>query len=138
MDPEAMLAQRDKFRARLAGLSPKAPEGFFNLAQEVAKQEETRDFLALLTAWHRDLLVSAAGGGPEELINRDLSARLAGQAAAASPLELAQRLWAVFEAEAALAANANPRLALEALLLKIHPDHLARRASGVWQERGAG
>ena len=138
VDPEEMLQQRDELLACLEGLSLESPEGLFSLAQEVTKQGRTKDFLALLAAWHRDLLVSAAGAGPEGLINRDLAARLAGQAGAASPLELAQRLWAVFEAEAALAANANPRLALEALLLKIHPERLAQRVAGVWREGGAG
>ncbi len=121
LEPDEVLARRELVLEKLGRLRASDPGALFDLAQEVAsKPEEVEPFLTVLGAWYRDLMISGAGRA-ELLANQDLSERLISSAARAPSLKWAERLEAVLEAQAALAARANVRLCLEALLLKLVP-----------------
>lgn len=132
-EPASLSERRDQLLGFLGALSPKDPAGLFDLAEKLAKEEDDL-FLAILMAWQRDLLVQASGVSEEKLVNCDRADLLASQAKVADVFDLVARLEAVFEAEAALQARANTRLALEALLLKVSPfgQALAKKAIGAW------
>ncbi len=122
LDPAEALARRDQALARLGGLRRGNVGALFELAQAVAaKPEETAEFIKALAAWYRDLMVLAAGSDPEAVINRDRLAELTERAVRVPAETWAERLKAVLSAEAALEANANVRLTMEAMLLRLAP-----------------
>jgi len=121
LDPAEMVAARDGYLARLKGLRAGQAEPLLELAREAAEPGEAARFLEVLAAWYRDLAVLAAGGRARLAVNQDRHEEL-NQRARRSGLEVwLGRLEAVLETQRALAARANARLALEALLLRLTP-----------------
>jgi DNA polymerase-3 subunit delta' len=125
VDPESLLRLRDEILAELRQLKPTSPADLFDLAHRLTREAEIDLLLGILVTWYRDLLVSAAGAGIENLINRDQADRVSREAERSSLAAWAEKLTAVFEARAGLEANANARLNLEALMLRLQPIFLA-------------
>ena len=88
------------------------------VAEKLAAQKDwIPEALDLIVAWLRDLLIFRHA--PGRLINQDQAA-LVGRAAAGLPDEvLLQRIQAVAGAQRQIAANLNPRLVLERLMLQL-------------------
>ena len=117
LNPPELLQFRAQVLDRLNALEGAPTAALFDLAEDLAGRPEEIDlFLAVLAAWCRDLLVLSSGGG-EGLVNQDMKKDLAEKVVSAPASKWAARLNAVFEARAAIDAHANPRLALEALLI---------------------
>jgi DNA polymerase-3 subunit delta' len=93
----------------------------FDAAQALAGDKETKQelprLLGLLGRLYRDALVTAAGA-PELALFADRARALA-QDPNLGAEELTRALGAIVEADAALAANANPTTAIERLLLQL-------------------
>ncbi|MBW1713374.1 MAG: AAA family ATPase [Deltaproteobacteria bacterium] len=123
LDLKTALDWRGQILEQLAGLGPAQAERLLDMAEQVAaKPEQAPLFLNLAAAWYRDLLFLASGGSAAGLANSDLAQKLTSLAGQAPAQSWAQRLEAVFEAQAGLAAWANLRLTVEALLLRLAPD----------------
>ena len=102
-------AQSNYHRLALAG----------RLAGEFARRrEEVYAWLALLQQWWRDLLV-VKGGCPELIVNVDRMEELGEAAAAFSLSQIAGVVRRVQETAEQLDRNANPRLALDVLMLNL-------------------
>ena len=114
-----LLARRQRDLDGLVGLLPAGRIERLSLAQALGRDSRaSREMLELWAAWWRDLLLlSARGDGP--VVNVD---RLAELRSLARPERLSQA-WATLRAcqnaAAQIEDNVNPRLALEALFLKL-------------------
>lgn len=122
LDLDRALERRDRSLGRLAKIKRRRLDDIFSLAQEMAANpDEAAGFLDNLAAWYRDLMTLAAGRPQGEAVNSDRSADLAGRAAARPAAAWARCLEAVLEARTALKSFANPRLTLEAMLIRLTP-----------------
>lgn len=126
LDPEAATARRDGLLERMAQLSRRRVAGLIDLAAEMAVDgQAAREHLADLAAWYRDAMVLAVGGGTgigtQTLINRDKADLLTQRAGRVDAGVWMDRLATVIETEAALEANANLKLNMEALLIRLTP-----------------
>ncbi len=72
--------------------------------------------LDIMKSWVRDLAI--AKHTPEKIYNRDYRERLLALSEQADPDGLIEKADAVWQAERALKTNANPRLAVEAMVMK--------------------
>jgi DNA polymerase-3 subunit delta' len=114
-------AKRDHFLEELGRALGEGPAALVELAEKLAKDREgLQQNLEILSAWLRDLLVAKASGGREWLINQDRGEEVARQAEGVSLEAIMEGLRAVHAAMDALSRNANPRLSLEDLLLRLH------------------
>jgi DNA polymerase-3 subunit delta' len=71
----------------------------------------------IMKTWLRDLVVYSAA--PEKIINMDLSRTIRAAYARAPQADRLEKIRAIEKAEADIRANANPRLALDALVLTL-------------------
>lgn len=89
-------------------------------AEELGKQKEKlSDLLDIAYLWYRDLLVWSQARDEDLLFNLDKKETIAKIAPSFSPRELQRRIVLIEEAKEALRRNANPRLVLETLLLRM-------------------
>ena len=82
-----------------------------------ADRKSLDEVIGLLKIWVRDLAVYPHR--PDLVVNRDLPERLQRAARRHSPVRLAAALAALERVQRHIAANANPRLALEAMTLEV-------------------
>ena len=124
LDRESILKSRERFIENLCREPDRSGAGrLFRLAEEVSSEAASAElFLDLGAVCLRDLLVAAATGQADRAINRDLAGELAAAAQKGSPGVWADRLEAVLSARSALAAYANRRLTLEALMVRLAPE----------------
>lgn len=116
----AMAAERDA-AADLAGrLAGAGPLEALEMAEKLAeKREQAIKLLEMLACWYRDLLVCKEAGHGVLLYNPDRSEDLLNLAAGFETGRLVAILEHIENAKNKIAANANIRLALEALFLNI-------------------
>jgi DNA polymerase-3 subunit delta' len=81
------------------------------------KKDRIEDSLEIITMWLRDILVT--GCDPQRVLNRDRMETLAATAEKAGPAAVLEQIDAVEEARLALRANANTRLTLDAMVLRM-------------------
>ncbi len=115
------LEQREADLERLQQVCSGGLDVRFDYAAEVATQfgrdrEASKELLYLWLRWWRDLLL-VKEGAEKYLHNADLSAPLRLQATQLSTADVVAFIKRINRALAALDANANPRLTLEALVL---------------------
>lgn len=90
------------------------------LAEKLGKdREQLQQHLELLAAWLRDLMVAKASGRREWLVNNDRGEEVARRAAGVTLDAILDGLRAVHAAMDQLTRNANARLSIEALLLRL-------------------
>jgi DNA polymerase-3 subunit delta' len=88
------------------------------LAERIAQaREAVAEFFDLLELWLRDLLVAKIA--PARVINQDMRTQIQQTAASHSTASLLERIETVRAARRAIEANANLRLTLESMLLKL-------------------
>ncbi len=87
--------------------------------EELSGREDAQEFVEHLTVLFRDVMVLQQAGRGELLINTDRRADITGLAGAYGRREVLDILLTAEETSRRLAGNANRRLALDALLLKI-------------------
>jgi DNA polymerase III subunit delta' len=118
---EGFLEERDQLVQGLA----RALEGDLADALEVAgaigegreARERLEVSLALLELWLRDVLLCCLGVDPGQWVNQDQAEELGRAAARVDPARLFGWLDRIREVRASLKSNANPRMAMESLLL---------------------
>lgn len=113
------LALRKEVLNLLQGINRGEVTELFNLAEEMERsREQSRLMLDLLTLWYRDQLVWLSTRSPEMIINVDLIEEIkTGEQLGAERIMTA--IDELSRARTLLAGNANFRLVLEVLLLKL-------------------
>jgi DNA polymerase-3 subunit delta' len=88
------------------------------LAEEYSKgRDQARDALNLLEIWCRDLLLCKLGVSAELLVNQDRREAVADQAAELSSRRVLEWIESIRRTRSGFRVNANPKMALESLLL---------------------
>ena len=121
LDDAALLAERADELAQIAEIAFAPLDRRFEYANSLATQfsrdrEAVRQRLYLWQRWWRDVLLNQQGV-PQHAHHTDHGDALAAMAAAADAAAVTAFLQRIQETLAALDANANPRLALECLML---------------------
>lgn len=120
---EAILSDREQRMAEMATIcSAGTPDRLAYAADLAALFSKSRDkvagILGMWLEWWRDLLLVKCGNG-QWVINADQKARLLAQAEKLAPKSVAAFLRDIAAAGEQLELNANPRLALEVLMLRM-------------------
>ena len=120
VEVESLASSRDLLLGELGRALLDGPAALLELAERQAKdREELHQQLEVLSAWLRDLMVAKVSGRAECLINQDRAEEVARQAERL-PLEaILDGLREVRGAMDGLTRNANPRLTLEHLFLRL-------------------
>ena len=121
-DDKALIARRQQVE-RVEELALASRTDRFAYAEELAgrfsrNRAEVYAILAVWLDWWRDLLLTAAGA-PRGVVNIDRREALAEAARLVEPAAALRVLRAVRETRRDLEANVNPRLALDALMLRL-------------------
>ncbi len=129
---EHILSQRVERLGVLIRLACGGREEHFTYAAQLASQfsrdrKAVREVLSLWISWWRDLLLVQGGCGPG-IANVDQEAALYREAQAYSLREIKQFIQSLEHAMEQLDQNANPRLALEVLMLSMP------KRKGTWPE----
>jgi DNA polymerase-3 subunit delta' len=118
MQRSQRLIRRNWLMAELSQMQTKSPAWPLMLAEALSRtKEDLQQDLGLIAVWLRDLAV--ARFDPERVLSVDLKDRLAAQARSAPPSFPVQAAGALREARRRIGANANPRLTVEAFLVKM-------------------
>jgi DNA polymerase-3 subunit delta' len=112
------LQRRNWILSELAELAMRPPASLLALAEKTSQsKEDIPDVLDLMATWVRDVTVARCC--PDRIIHQDLKSQITTAARRLNPSSLAQANRAIEEARRRIRANANPRLALEALWLAL-------------------
>jgi len=112
------LAYRQWLLQRTATITSSPPGILMAMAALLAdRKDRITDAIDILRSWFRDLLVFNAA--PDRLINRDLRDLLQTAVQTETPESLLKKLNALDTVSRRISGNANLRLCLEALLLKL-------------------
>jgi DNA polymerase-3 subunit delta' len=115
-----VLEMRDKLIGSLAELDKLDLEDLLSLASEHGQNQLTLlEALQMLELWCRDVLAAAVGAGQQQLINLDKLDWIDQQAARTSPRRLLRWIERIRRTRGQLKVNANPRMAMESLLLSM-------------------
>jgi DNA polymerase-3 subunit delta' len=118
LESEAASSDRRTLLERLGSLSLGEIGPLFTAAEELAAdREQALERLDVMVSLLRDVLVLQGGGG--DLANRDLGDQLTEEAGRWSPEQTLARLGHLMEARQALMRNANPRLTMDVLLMRL-------------------
>jgi DNA polymerase-3 subunit delta' len=122
LSPEvaSMPATRDLLLEGLGRGFQDGPAALIELAEKLAKdREKLQQYLEVLAAWLRDLMVAKASGRRDWLVNNDRGEEVACRAESLPMDAILDGLRAVHAMMGNLVRNANPRLSLEELLLRL-------------------
>ncbi|PWB47963.1 MAG: DNA polymerase III subunit delta' [Candidatus Methylomirabilota bacterium] len=122
LSPEvaSLPATRDRLLEGIGRGLGEGPAALVELAEKLAKDRDTlQQQLEILSAWLRDLMVVKASGHTRWLVNDDRGEAIAGQAKSISLNAVLDGLRAVHAAMENITRNANPRLSMEDLLLRL-------------------
>jgi DNA polymerase-3 subunit delta' len=112
------LQRRRWLMAQLAALPRQSTAALLALAEKLSQDRENLpDTLDLIASWIRDLAV--ARYAPEHLIHQDLREALVAISQTLSLESLTNTMRALQDTRRRIQANANPRLTLEALFVKM-------------------
>ncbi|BDV42569.1 DNA polymerase III subunit delta' [Geotalea uraniireducens] len=115
---ETDVSQRRVLLERLRALSLNDITPLFAAAEELAgDREQAINQLELLVTLFRDILLCQAGS--DAIVNRDLSEILHEEAGRLPQNAIMERIAWVSEAQLALQRNANPRLTMDRLLMRL-------------------
>ncbi len=117
-EDEAVSVDRSSLLERLRTLSLSDTAPLFAAAEEMAaNREEAMEQLEVLASLLRDVLLIQ--GGSDAVVNRDILPLLENEAARLSRERNLERINHTMEARQALMRNANPRLTLDVLLMRL-------------------
>jgi DNA polymerase-3 subunit delta' len=112
------LQERKSLLEKLAALSPEGVIQLFAAAEESAKDKEGALHLVdLLNVFWRDVLLIQTG--TPEIVNSDLAPLITGLSKRNSLERVIEKLESIARARQSLTRNANPRLAIEVLLMAL-------------------
>jgi DNA polymerase-3 subunit delta' len=112
------LAQRSSLLAELCSFSLSAVSDLFAASERLSADKTVAlESLEALITFLRDLLTFSCGG--EDIVNQDMLPLLEQEATRLSPDRVMERISFVTEARQALQFNANPRLTLDLLFMRL-------------------
>jgi DNA polymerase-3 subunit delta' len=118
MQRRRWILRRNWIMAELAELPHQSAAALLALAEKMSQtKDDIPEFLDVMASWVRDMAV--ARHCPERIIHQDLRNQILSASRRLDVASLVQASGALAEARRRLQANANPRLALEALLVKM-------------------
>lgn len=119
-DVATLTSSRDLFLEQVEQAFRDGPAAMIETAEKRAKDRDTvQQQCELLSAWLRDLMVARVSRGQEWLVNRDRGEAVVRRSQELPLHAILDGLRAVHAAMDGLARNANPRLTLERLLLRL-------------------
>jgi DNA polymerase III subunit delta' len=117
-DRQLYLEERRTLLKTLTGLSPGSILPTLEFAEQLAGDKAAlNDILEIFQAFYRDVLMSAHGRDPAELVNLDLVEKVQRVAARETVAGILHKLEALATARRHLERNLNPQLVVENLLL---------------------
>ncbi len=115
-----MLARRQQLLALLSGPNPPRLNALLDCADELGEDRgELLELLDLLRLWMRDVMIAGETGAEADILNIDLAGEVMAAARRLSLPHLFRQDMLIAEVQAALKGPANPRLAIERLLLAL-------------------
>lgn len=115
VDPKS-LEKRRQLIVTLERLAPDDWAGWLSLAESLGTREDALEALDVLEAWLHDVVL-AASAGVAPATNLDLATEAADAAARLGAVEVLRRVELVRLGRTSIEGNAQPRLALEKMLL---------------------
>ena len=104
----------------LMDLSSQGVKQAFAMAESLAGLGESLPLLfPVMMSWYRDLIVWNEQQNVDRLVNQDFCEEVKEKAVLMSPRSLVRRVEAINQMSKALRLNANPRLAMESLMLQL-------------------
>lgn len=118
---EGLIVEREAALALVISLSDLRPHEILELAQALAKlpPEKIEFFIREAARWQRDLLLTATGQDGASIFAADRREELRARSARWSAEQLVEGLAALERVPTAIHGNANVRLLLESLLLRL-------------------
>jgi len=118
VDPEKWLVWRKHLLEQIGSVSTKSMQGILGFAETLARDKDRLiDALDIIMTWFRDILMCKFSS--ERLINKDFMAKIQRVSQGRSVNELLKKVDAVYAAQTAISKNANPRLALEVMMMRL-------------------
>ena len=117
-DISKWIGWRKELLGKVISLSGGSMQALFSFAEEVSKdKDKLQDILDMFIMWFRDILMCKFR--PEKVLNNDYASRIERISKESSVDELLDRITAIFATQRAVLKNANQRLALEVLLIRL-------------------
>lgn len=117
-DAKKRTGWREQFLGRVGSLSRQSVEELFVFAEALANDKANlEDALDIMTTWFRDVLMCKFQ--PEKVLNGDFMESLQGASKEFSVDEILEKMAAVSATQSAILKRANPRLALEVMMLRL-------------------
>jgi len=117
-DASQWMAWRKELLERIGSISTETTTGLFVFAEAMARDKaKLGDALDLMTTWFRDVLMCKLQ--PERILNGDFMKDIQGASQHLSVDEILEKMETVFAAQSAISRRANPRLALEVMMLRL-------------------
>jgi DNA polymerase-3 subunit delta' len=117
-DAKKWMAWREELLGRVGQVSRESIQELFVFAEALAHDKANlEDALDMMTAWFRDVLMCKFQ--PEKVLNEDFMESIQGASKEFSVDEILEKMAAVFAAQSAILKRANPRLALEVMMLRL-------------------
>jgi DNA polymerase-3 subunit delta' len=117
-DANNWMAWRKELLERVGSVSTESTQELFVFAEALARDKANlEDALDMMTTWFRDVLMCKFE--PERILNGDFVEDIQGASQGLSVDEILEKMEAVFAAQSAISRRANPRLALEVMMLRL-------------------
>jgi DNA polymerase-3 subunit delta' len=118
MDAEKWPPWRTDLLEQVAALSLDAIQPLLALADKLSRDKgRLADGLDVIMTWFRDVLMSQIA--PDRVINKDFMKEIERASKGCRISELIEKFEAVHKTQRAISQNANPRLALEVMMLRL-------------------
>jgi DNA polymerase-3 subunit delta' len=123
-DPEQWTAWRQHLFQRVRSIAGEPIQTLFAFSQALAHdKDKLEDALDMLSIWFRDVMICKFC--PESILNKDFAADIQDASRKLSVDELLQKIGAVSAAQKAILRHANPRLALDVMMMRLFSNPLA-------------
>jgi DNA polymerase-3 subunit delta' len=121
-DGEQWKAWRSTLVEHISALSGETLQPLFAFAETLSKDKgKVADALEMIMMWYRDILMVKVA--PDRTINEDFETKIRKSAEGESVESLLEKVEAVHSAQKAISRNANARLTIEVMLLRLRERH---------------
>ena len=118
VDGEKWTVWRARFVEQISSFSIRSIQPVFGFVAAIASDKDRLvDALDMIMTWFRDVLMCKVS--PERIINKDFMTKIQNASQGRSVNELLEKVEAVYAAQTAISQNANPRLALEVMMMRV-------------------
>jgi DNA polymerase-3 subunit delta' len=122
-DAKKWMLWREQLLRGVGSVSTESVQELFGFAAALARDKaKLEDALDMMTSWFRDVLICKFR--PQKVLNRDFMETIQEVSKAFSVDEILEKMDAVFAAKSAILKHANPRLALEVMMLRLRSENV--------------